>query len=84
MPEDLKPELADPGAKVRSMKVTLKQMSDLRLTVLLVSLCKEEGVGTSQAFHRPFSFQVIMLFGRTQKEAGGGSLCSSVSPRQKA
>ena len=59
MPEALNPESADPGAKVRSMKVPLTQMIDLMLTVLLASLCKEEGVGVSQAFNRPFSFQVI-------------------------
>jgi len=43
------------------------------LTVLPVSLCKEEGVGATQAFYRPFSFQVIKLLGRTRKEAGGDS-----------
>ena len=46
-------------------------MSDCMLTVLLVSLCKEEGVGAAQAFYRPFSLQVIKLLGRTWKEAGG-------------
>jgi len=51
------------------MKVPLTQMIDLILTVLLASLCKEKGVGASQAFYRPFSFQVI----RKRKEAGGES-----------
>jgi len=37
------------------------------LTVLPVSLCKEEGVGATQAFYRPFSFQVIKLLGRTRR-----------------
>jgi hypothetical protein len=74
----LKPESVDPGAKVRSVKVTLTQMLDLMLTVLLVSMCKEKSVDASQAFYRPFSFQVIKLLGRTRQEAGGE--CSPCLP----
>ena len=61
-PEALKPELADPGAKVRSMNVS---DTDVRLHAhgpTGLSLCKEEGVGASQAFYRPFSFQVKSCF----------------------
>jgi len=61
LPEALNPESADPGAMVHSMKVPVTQITDLMLTVLLVSLCKEEGVDASQAFYRPFSFQGIKL-----------------------
>ena len=72
-PEALNPESA---AKVHSMKITLTQMTDLMLTVLLVSMCKEEGLDASQAFYRPFSFQVIKLLGWKRKEVRGDSFPS--------
>jgi len=47
-PETPNLQSADPETKEHSMMFPLTQMIDLMLLVLLASLCKEEGVGTSQ------------------------------------